>query len=283
MINALYGVCEKFGWNEGRTFPLEKSFQKRDYLRRSYTMLLTPFSLFDNSGFNFLNMEWDYAIVLDACRYDTFKEVNDIVGVLHKKQSIASQTSEWVKKAIKRDYNDIIIITANVYLSNYKLRELTGKANRFYKNIPAWDIGWDDELETTPPWAMTEISQKMIKKFPNKRFIFWFLQPHHPFIGYSTPFLSDCREGVLENKKRTKTVWDAIMAGEIEISEGKNAYKKNLEIALKYVKKLIEYLDGKIVITADHGNCFGEMGLFEHPPRVHIPPLIGVPYLECEA
>jgi len=46
---------------------------------------------------------------------------------------------------------------------------------------------------------------------------------------------------------------------------------------LKYVEKLIKKLHGKIIITSDHGNCFGELGVYEHPYGVHIPPLIDVP------
>jgi len=126
---------------------------------------------------------WDYAIVLDACRYDLFAEVNRLGGKLYKKESTASATMEWIRKSIKQDYPDTVIIAANPHFSKLKLKQLTGEPNRFYKNIPAWDIGYDDELKVTPPWTMIEIVKKRINKFEDKRIIIWFNQPHRPFLG----------------------------------------------------------------------------------------------------
>jgi hypothetical protein len=77
-----------------------------------------------------------------------------------------------------------------------------------------------------------------------------------------------------------KSVWTSVKYGEISVEKVWDAYEKNLKIAMPYVEKLVDYLKGKIVITSDHGNCFGEMGLFCHPQRIHIPPLVDVPYLE---
>ena len=119
--------------------------------------MLQPLSIFSPADFNFMEENWDYAIVLDSCRYDTFKKINKIPGKLQKKISLASATMEWVKKSITKDYMDTVVITANPFLSNIKLKELTGKSNRFYKNIPAWDIGIDMDLGVTPPWTMLEI------------------------------------------------------------------------------------------------------------------------------
>jgi hypothetical protein len=59
-------------------------------------------------------------------------------------------------------------------------------------------------------------------------------------------------------------------------------YHYNLLHVLYYVKKLFPYLEGKIIITADHGNAFGFGGIyFGHPWSSRIPPLVEVPWLEC--
>jgi len=280
MIKTLYDACEKMGWNTGRSFPLEKLFQKN--LRKPYELILPALSVFTRGDYNLLEEDvWDYIVVLDACRYDTFAENNTIKGELSKKYSIASATMEWAKRAIKHSCKDIILINSNPYLSNLKLYEITGITKPFYKNVKAWDIGWDDELDTVPPWAMIEIAKKRLKKFPDKKFIFWFNQPHHPFLfsnGEGYTYLGK------NEMKRTevKSIWSLLSANRIDIDIAKVAYAENLVIALKEVKDLIEYLEGKIIITSDHGNCFGELGLFGHPQLVHIPPLIEVPYLIVE-
>jgi len=37
-----------------------------------------------------------------------------------------------------------------------------------------------------------------------------------------------------------------------------------------------------VVVTADHGEAFGEEGVWEHHIETHIPPLMEVPWLEVE-
>jgi len=57
-------------------------------------------------------------------------------------------------------------------------------------------------------------------------------------------------------------------------------HEENLRIALESIADLIDSLDGKVVVTADHGEAFGEQGVWEHHIETHIPPLVEVPWLE---
>jgi hypothetical protein len=59
-------------------------------------------------------------------------------------------------------------------------------------------------------------------------------------------------------------------------------HERNLRIALEEIVDLIEQLDGDVVVTADHGEAFGEEGVWEHHIETHIPPLIEVPWLEVD-
>ena len=79
-----------------------------------------------------------------------------------------------------------------------------------------------------------------------------------------------------------KSVWTLLKDGDITLEQVWDAYEKNLQQTMPYVEKLVQFLDGSIIITSDHGNCFGEMGLFCHPKGIHIPPLVDVPYLEVK-
>jgi hypothetical protein len=58
-------------------------------------------------------------------------------------------------------------------------------------------------------------------------------------------------------------------------------YEENLRIALESVSDLVPELDGRVVVTADHGEAFGEEGVWEHHIETHIPALVEVPWLEC--
>jgi arylsulfatase A-like enzyme len=58
----------------------------------------------------------------------------------------------------------------------------------------------------------------------------------------------------------------------------KQVYNANLRRALESVEELIESLDGKVVITADHGEMLGEKGLYSHPHGVYFKELVEVPW-----
>lgn len=278
MIQSLYIACEKLGFNKGRSFPLEWLFQKKDAFRGGWSIFLR--NLPDPSkhkGFNFLEEDWDYAIVLDACRFDLFEKVNQIPGVLYRKRSLGSMTNEWVRNAIKSDYKDMVLVTGNPFLSNANM-----KKKPFFKNVAAWEIGWDDELLVTPPWTMLDLSKKQVRRFPDKRIIFWFMQPHHPFIHSGIDDDWNMVDMMVNKEKGLKSVWTMVKDGDITVDEVWKAYVKNLVLTMPYVEKLVDFLDGNVVITSDHGNCFGEMGLFCHPKNIHIPPLVDVPYFEVD-
>jgi hypothetical protein len=42
----------------------------------------------------------------------------------------------------------------------------------------------------------------------------------------------------------------------------------------------LENVDGRVAITADHGNLLGEWGLYGHPLSTPVPALITVPWAE---
>ncbi len=50
--------------------------------------------------------------------------------------------------------------------------------------------------------------------------------------------------------------------------------------AAYWIEELVSDLPGKAVIIADHGQLFGEMGMFSHP-FAHIPTSIEVPWLKA--
>ena len=140
--------------------------------------------------------KWDYLIILDACRYDYFLMMynNYFNGDLFKGISVSTFTLEWCLKSFKDYYPDVIYISGNPYInSKVKIGRFHAKKH-FYKVVDVWDFGWNEILGTVPPEKINETTINFIKKFPNKRFIIHYLQPHEPFIsfkyghkGYSKP------------------------------------------------------------------------------------------------
>jgi hypothetical protein len=134
-------------------------------------------------------------------------------------------------------------------------------------------------------------------KYPNKRLISHFMQPHHPFIGdlgkilmpNQTGFNNDRYEAADRSSKKlseTLTAWDYLENGDVSEQEVWRAYKENLELILPYVRQLNNNLNGKSVVTADHGNLINDwVGLSKlsgHPSGIHVDELVKVPWLIME-
>jgi len=240
-----------------------------------------------NKGIYVMNEDWDNLIILDACRYDTFIEVTGLK--CDYRISRGSQTAEFLQENFAgRTFNDTIYITANPYVN------LICKGS-FYKIIPVWKFGWNEKIGTVPPKEVVKYALKTEKDFHDKRLIIHFIQPHYPYIRdleLCFSILQKTREKNLNinpisliRSGNPFNLFIEIEKGNLDIETVYAAYKRNLKAVLPYAFKLANKLKGKTVITSDHGEAFGEFALpfpirvFEHPPYVHIPVLVKVPWL----
>ena len=131
--------------------------------------------------------DWDYLIVLDACRYDYFSELyrDYLRGELKKVISLGSNTLEWSKKSFQEVYSDVIYISANPYINSKGEVKGFNASNYFFKVIDVWNWGWNEEFGTVHPKTVNEAVQSVKDDYPNKRFIIHYLQPHEPYLGHN--------------------------------------------------------------------------------------------------
>ncbi|RKY40302.1 MAG: hypothetical protein DRP76_02245 [Candidatus Omnitrophota bacterium] len=215
-------------------------------------------------GIDVMDEDWDNLIILDACRYDTFREVNWIKGILEKKVSRGSHTWMFLRENFLGKYfPDTVYLSSNPFILEVK--------ECFYKTVY---IAPDEELErygTVLPQTVYKEAKRISCLYPDKRLIIHFLQPHDPFIG-ETKF------------DRGKNPFYMFAMGKITKDFLMKAYKDNLKEVLVYVEKLLEDLKGKTVVTSDHGESFGGKVKF-FPVRIYghsgprIRELIEVPWL----
>ena len=231
--------------------------------------------------------DWDNLIILDACRYDMFKVVNDIKGQLEYRISRGSATNQFLKENFKgKVFFDTIYVTSNPMV-NYHI------PNSFAKIISVWEKGWHEKYGTVLPDTMVEFARMANTMFPNKRLIIHFLQPHYPFIGKVSRVKIGEHEGLksrnffrdnMEKDHRTQEIWNMLRIGKVSKNDVWEAYNENLRIVMGHVKNLIPNLEGKTVITSDHGNLFGEMVLpfpvryYGHTSGIFHRNLVKVPY-----
>jgi len=147
----------------------------------------------DGENRNLVEEDWDFLIILDACRFDFFKELymkkyKHIGGNLKKAISPVTFTTDWLDKNFKGFYDDIVYISANPYI-NSKVKGVASHGfefdakKHFFKVIDVWDWGWDHKLGTVPPRAVNEALFKAKSDYKNKRFILHYVQPHAPYIS----------------------------------------------------------------------------------------------------
>jgi hypothetical protein len=221
--------------------------------------------------------DWKTLIILDACRYDSFEQINLIKGELKRVYSAGSSTVEWFHNTFKDLYYNTIYISANPYINSQK-------NNKFFKIIDVWNFGWDEMKQTVLPQEVTKIAIQIESIYPEKRKIIHYIQPHFPPLGEEKIWES---WQMARNQQLGKTMEKKVpLLVEVIKEYGREkvykAYLDNLEIVLREVEELIKRIGGKTIITSDHGEAFGENRVFSHPPKSDLEELRVVPYFYVE-
>lgn len=233
-------------------------------------------------GIDVFEADWDTLVILDACRFDYFAEVVDLPGTLTRVQSRGSATPEWLTGNFRgRELHDLVYVSANGYYE--KLRgELDASVHAW---IGTYLTEHRNEVGAVDPELVTETALEAAADYPNKRLLVHYAQPHTPYIGpvgreyWGRFFKTPIREKVRASDDPGPRCRERL----------REAYRENLNIALDAVGTLVSELDGKTVISSDHGEFLGErwsklqVRLYGHPPGVHVPTLIDVPWFELPA
>jgi len=278
----------------------------------------------------FLERDWDYCLVLDACRFDRFEARYDeyLQGDLQRLRSPGSSTPEWAARTFTGTH-DIAYFSGNPFVNGLgiPLNELKWGASCDYPwaaadhietIVDVWQHGWDDDLGTIPPSSIAEsFRDRRDQAERAERVVLHYMQPHAPYLDREAggklrtikegiqsqgeradeePGLLDRVadsvrprvESVLEDRKFLQKVglWMELDKRSVLTDGTRDAaleqYDRNLDIVLEAVAEIVPELEGDVVVTADHGEAFGEQGIWEHHIETHIPPLVEVPWLEVE-
>jgi hypothetical protein len=246
------------------------------FLNRMYFKRLNT-RRWNADGVNVFDEDWDNLFVLDACRYDMFREASDLPGRLESRISRGSNTMEFVEANFDgRDLRDTVYVTANPML--YRIRDSIDL--RFHAVENVWDTDWDEEYRTVVPELVNERASAAYEQYPEKRIVVHYIQPH-------IPFLSDGGKSYFQGEREDRPpFWDAIQRGDIDISTEQvwEWYCNNLHRVLSHVEDLLETFEGRSVVTADHGNHVGErvwpfpIREWGHPYGIYTEELVRVPW-----
>ena len=246
----------------------------RLYHRRFYTRQ------YNIDGVDIFAEDWDNLIILDACRYDMFAEYNPLPGKLESRQSRGSATVEFLRGNVDgTDLRDTVYVTANPKLTEH---EETINAS-FHNVVDVWVDGWDDERRTVLPETTTEYAIEAAEQYPNKRLLVHYVQPHYPFLVDQGPF----DDSQAFERPDEPGSWHQMMTGAISPARDAvwDAYLETLQATFPAVRELLDTIEGRSVITADHGNMVGDRARpipireWGHPDGIYTPELVTVPWL----
>lgn len=259
----------------------------RKGLRLSYSVGSELFLSWVGESWNYgkapFEEEWDVLVLLDACRFDLFDEfvtnhqIYERLKRVDSRYSCASTSREWIKKVYAEapDYKllDIHLVSAN----GWEPRELD--LSVFGGVTPVWEHH-DPELGTVPPEVVTDAAINTGRTSECSRLVIHYMQPHAPFIHVSGKYNSVNKA---PGEGKSQNVWEGLRQGEYDVDEVWADYGQNLLAVLDEVERLVDNIDGSVVITADHGNAIGEFGIYGHPSHVPLPSLKRVPWARLEA
>ena len=262
------------------------------------------------TGTNIYEQDWDVLVLLDTCRVDAMREVADEYDYIEDVDeiwSVGSTSKEWVEQTFTKNYAadiaDTAYITGNPF-SNTLLDERdrmeygsthgtwiekTEWVSQLIKDSvvdgeslghlePLWGVTGPDApfQKSQHPKALTEHTIQASRKTNFERIVSHYMQPHSPYFSSSTEYN--------ELAEYEKHPFRALKQGGSEASEKVwNAYLDNLRYALDSIEVLIENVDGKVVLTADHGELLGDHRMYYHMPGNPHPKLKKVPWVEVEA
>jgi len=231
---------------------------------------------YNRRGLDFFEPEWDTMLILDACRYDLFERASGLPGRTTSVESRGSSTKEFLRGNFHgKQLLDTVYVTASPMLHRHR-DEIDVE---FHAVVNVWqDPGWDERYRTVLPETVANATLEAAERFPRKRLLVHFIQPHYPFLGPTGREYFDL--------DRLDFQWDDLASGELDVplEVVERAYEENFEEVLPSVERLLLQLPGRTVVTADHGQLLGErlfpipVREYGHPAGLYTEALVRVPW-----
>jgi len=259
-------------------------------------------------GTNVFDREWDTLIVLDTARVDALRAIADeydFIGEVDSVWSVGGASAEWLARTFDEKHVDEIRNTAFLSAQSHVQEILDTKVQRTdsdrplplkaLRTIPSVDIDELGKVEylfnfetigeegpfghtegNTPPRYVTDRGIAVGREHDFDRLMLQYHQPH-------TPWFSKALEEDRDLKYHEYDWWNYYYdTGDVDsIWE---AYMSDLRYALDDIEILLDNLDAeRVVITADHGEAFGEYGILGHKLGSFHPQIRKVPWIVTSA
>lgn len=222
----------------------------------------------------FVDQDEFVLIVLDACRYDAFRDqiTTYLEGRLHLVWAAGRWTADYSRRTWTRD-DDLTYLASVPVVSDFyfELRNMSYRpSDHIHRLIPLWKTDWDRTIGTVPPAAVTDAALAHADSPEATRLVAHYAQPHAPYVGATEILPWEEEPGSMRHllsediDRPNQRIYKRIQQGDISEVTLQRAYRDNLEAVLDEVVRLVHRVDCPVVITADHGEHLGERGRYLH-------------------
>ena len=110
------------------------------------------------------------------------------------------------------------------------------------------------------PAVVAELAAEVARTHPDKRMLVQYIQSHTSHLGGVNDRFKQCGISGVDDREEddTYSVWEAVKNDLITHTELRESYIENLHIVEAECQRLCELLEGKTVITSDHGEHLSE-------------------------
>lgn len=246
-------------------------------------------------GTNVFSLDWDLLVLLDTCRVDALRAVADeyyFLDGVGEITSVGASSPEWIARTFTEEYANEIAKTAYLscngnaetvlkrdapatdpsYLTYRLLRRFdyvhADRLARFEKLWVHEPVGVEGPYGhvqgATPPRYLTDRAIELLRTESFDRTILHYHQPHNPYAALAMREGRDLHDYETQFRLNPERAWES--------------YMDELRYVLGDVAVLLQNVDAKrVVISSDHGEGFGEYGIYGHPigslhPRIRTVP-----------
>jgi hypothetical protein len=235
------------------------------------------------TGRSIFEVEWDVCVLLDACRADELarqRATFEWIGEVGRYPSLASCTWNWMPQTFEETPASVLCDTTYVCSNPFSAGFCA--TEQFHALDEVWRYAWDDDRGTVYPRPVTDRAIHQWRTGTPSRMLVHYLQPHVPFLSSNADSLS--RNNFNHDVESVPDAWGRVARGDLPRQTAIAQYRETLERVLEDVELLLSNIDAeRVTITADHGECFGEWGLYGHQNQIDLPCLTSVPWAETSA
>jgi hypothetical protein len=284
------------------------NYIETSFIPRTYWTLWNTLTSRHPLGTNIFERDWDVLIVLDTCRVDALRKMKkefDFIKSVDRILSVGSQSAEWMLNTFTNDYKkeikDTVLVSGNIWsyrILRERLHEHTDQSAHPYLNCSKyadWDVVREDDfLHVDQSWQLKDTYGSLHQEGYAAPHIFTDRAIHlgrrydfdRPIVHYSLPHLPYIAMALAEDRSLYDYEKDfkPSLKKDTSLQKVRESYHENLRLVLKYVERLLHNIEADdVVITADHGEAFGEWGFYKHPFGLPHPSTKVVPWCETTA